>query len=136
MMARRGDQLREHILWTAKDVFLDLGYERTSMDVVSARAQTSKRSVYAHFSSKERLFLGVIELVRELFLSRLKRPGDYAEDPVEALTLFCGRYLEILLYKASIQMLRVSMAEAARFPQQAAQYFETMFADVQKRLSA
>ncbi|MET0427351.1 MAG: helix-turn-helix domain-containing protein, partial [Microvirga sp.] len=60
-MARRGVQLREHILWTAKDVFLELGFERTSMDEVAGRAATSKRTLYAHFESKEKLFLAVIE---------------------------------------------------------------------------
>jgi AcrR family transcriptional regulator len=135
-MARRGDQLREHVLWVAKDVFLEMGFERASMDAVSARAETSKRSVYAHFESKEKLFLAVIELVRGLFLSRLKMPGDYSEKPAEALTMFCGRYLEILLYESSIQMCRISMAETARFPQGATQYFEVMFTEVHTRLSA
>jgi AcrR family transcriptional regulator len=133
-MARRGDQLREHILWIAKDVFLDMGFERASMDVVAARAETSKRSLYAHFESKEKLYLAVIELVRGLFLARLKMPADYAEDPAEALTLFCGRYLEVLLYESSIQMCRISMAETARFPQGAAQHFDVMFTEVETRL--
>ncbi len=135
-MARRGDQLREHILWTAKDVFLEMGFERASMDVVAARAETSKRSLYAHFESKEKLFLAVIDLVRGLFLRRLKMPGDYSDDPAEALVLFCGRYLETLLYQASIQMCRVSMAETERFPEQAAQYFDVLFTQVHARLSA
>jgi AcrR family transcriptional regulator len=135
-MARRGDQLREHILWIAKDVFLEMGFERASMDVVAARAETSKRSLYAHFESKEKLYIAVIDLVRGLFLSRLKMPGDYSEKPAEALTMFCGRYLEILLYQPSIQMCRVSMAETARFPQGAAQHFDVMFTEVHTRLSA
>ena len=135
-MARRGDQLREHILWAAKDVFLEFGFERASMDVVAARAETSKRSVYAHFESKEKLFLAVIDLVRGLFLTRLKMPGDYADEPAEALVRFCARYLEILLYESSIQMLRVSMAETARFPEGAAQHFDVMFTQVHARLNA
>lgn len=135
-MARRGDQLREHILWIAKDVFLEMGFERASMDMVAARAETSKRSLYAHFESKEKLYLAVIDLVLGLFLSRLKMPGDYSEKPAEALTMFCGRYLEILLYQSSIQMCRVSLAETARFPQGAAQHFEVMFTEVHTRLSA
>jgi AcrR family transcriptional regulator len=135
-MARRGDKLSEHILWIAKDVFLEMGFERASMDVVASRAETSKRSLYAHFESKEKLFLAVIELVRGLFLSRLRTPGDYSEKPAEALVMFCGRYLEILLYKGSIQMIRVSMAETERFPEQAAQYFDVLFTQVHSRLSA
>ncbi len=133
-MARRGDALREHILWVAKDVFLETGFERASMDVVAARAETSKRSLYAHFESKEKLYLAVIELVRGLFLSRLRTPADYADDPTEALTLFCGRYLETLLYRASIQMCRVSLAETARFPEGAARHVDVMFTEVERRL--
>ena len=105
------------------------------MDVVAARAGTSKRSLYAHFESKEKLFLAIIELVRGLFLSKLKMPGDYSDKPVEALVLFCGRYLEILLYQGSIQMCRVSMAETARFPEGAAQHFDLIFTQVHARLS-
>ena len=50
--------------------------------------------------------------------------------------MFCGRYLEILLYQGSIQMCRVSMAETARFPEGAAQYFDVLFTQVHARLSA
>ena len=133
-MARRGEQLREHILFTAKDVFLEAGFERASMDVVAARAQTSKRSLYAHFDSKERLFLDVIEFVRGLFLHRIGTPGEHGEDPAEALAQFCARYLETLLYKGSIQMCRMTMAEAVRFPQAATRYFDLMFREVSARL--
>lgn len=135
-MAKRGERLTEHILWIAKEVFLELGFERTTMDVVADRARTSKASLYAHFESKEKLFLAVIELVRSLFLGRLKMPGDYSQKPAEALVMFCGRYLEVALYEASIQMMRVSMAESGRFPDAAAQYFDVIFAQVHSRLSA
>ncbi|HEV2646925.1 MAG TPA: TetR/AcrR family transcriptional regulator [Acidobacteriaceae bacterium] len=135
-MARRGDKLREHILWVAKGVFLEMGFERASMDVVANRAETSKRSVYAHFESKEKLFLAVIELMRGLFLSNLKSPADYSDKPAEALVLFCARYLEILLFEGSIQMCRIGMAETARFPEGAAQYYDVMFAQVHERLGS
>lgn len=134
--ARRGDKLREHILWAAKDVFLEMGFERASMDVVAGRAETSKRSLYAHFENKERLFLAVIELVRGLSLTRLKMPGDYSEKPAEALVMFCSRYLEMMLYEKSIQMCRICMAESSRFAEGAAQYFDVLFTQVQTRLSA
>jgi AcrR family transcriptional regulator len=133
-MARRGDAVREHILYVAKDVFLEMGFERASMDEIAARAETSKRTLYAHFESKEKLYLAVIELVRGLFLSRLKMPGDYSDDPAEALVMFCARYLEVLLFVRSIRMCRLSMAEAERFPEGAAQYFDVIFTTVQERL--
>lgn len=66
----------------------------------------------------------------------LKVPADYSVDPAEALVLFCGRYSEILLYEDSIQMCRVAMAEAVRFPEGAAHHFDVMFREVNARLSA
>jgi AcrR family transcriptional regulator len=135
-MARRGGKLREHILWTAKEVFLEMGFESASMDEVAARAGTSKRSLYAHYQSKEKLFLAFIELVRGLFLSKLKMPGDYSDKPAEALVMFCGRYLEMLLYEGNIKMSRVCMAQTARFPEGAAQYFDVIFNEVHTRLGA
>lgn len=135
-MSRRGHALRDHILSAAKDVFLEVGFERASMDVIAARAQTSKRTLYAHFESKEKLYLAIIEVVREIALSKLLSPGEYAADPAEALTLFCGRYLEGLLFTWTIQMCRMTIAEAERFPEGSARYFDTIFAVPQERLSA
>src|ERR1700733_14154116 len=106
-MARRGEQLRDHILWTAKDVFIEEGFERTSMDVVAARAETSKRSLYAHFPSKDVLFQAVRELVRELSLGRLKTPADYGDDPAEAVVAFCGRFLQLQLWTAALRTFRL-----------------------------
>jgi hypothetical protein len=81
------------------------------------------------------LFLAVVELVRGLFLRKLKMPGEYSTKPAEALTIFCGRYLEMMLYEGTILMCRVCMGEAARFPEGAAQYFDVIFAEVHTRLA-
>ena len=131
----RGDKLSEHILWAAKNVFLEVGFERASMDVIAARAQTSKRTLYAHFESKEKLYLAVIDLVRELVVTKLKMPGDYPGDTTEALMMFCGRFLEILLYARTIQMCRLSIAEVARFPEGSARYFDVIMSIPHERLS-
>jgi AcrR family transcriptional regulator len=135
-MARRGDELREHILWSAKDVFLEMGFERASMDVVAARASTSKRSLYAHFESKDKLFLDVVGLARELYLGRLKTPVDYADDTAEAVALYCGRFLQLLLYEPALRTCRLSIAEAERFPEASALYFEAIFETSCERLAA
>lgn len=135
-MARRGEELRRHILWTAKDVFLQTGFERASMDVVAARAETSKRSLYAHFESKDKLFVAVVDLVRELYLGRLGTPGDYAPDTAEAAVLFCGRFLQLQLWEQSVRTVRLGIAEAERLPQAAAQLYDAVFEATAERLAA
>jgi len=133
---RRGEELRRHILFVAKDVFLETGYERASMDAVAARAGTSKRSLYAHFESKDRLFLAVFDLVRELYLGRLKTPDAYAADPAEAVALFCGRFLQLMTWQPQVRTCRLSIAEAERLPGGSSAYFDAIFATTHERLAA
>jgi AcrR family transcriptional regulator len=135
-MGLRGDELREHILKAAKDIFLEMGFERASMDVVAARAETSKRTLYAHFESKDKLFLAVVDLVRELYLGRLQTPDDYSDDPAEAVVLFCGRFLQLLLWRPALRTCRLSIAEAERLPEASAQYYDAIFTVTHARLAA
>jgi AcrR family transcriptional regulator len=132
---RRGEELRRHILLVAKDVFLETGYERASMDTVAVRAGTSKRSLYAHFESKDKLFLAVLDLIRELYLGRLKTPDAYAEDPAEAVSLFCGRFLQLMVWEPQVRTCRLSIAEAERLPGSSNAYFDAIFATTYERLS-
>lgn len=133
---RRGDELRRHILLAAKDVFLETGYERASMDAVALRAGTSKRSLYAHFESKDKLFLAVLELIRELYLGRLKTPDAYAGEPAEAVARFCGRFLQLMVWEPQVRTCRLTIAEAGRLPGSSHAYFDAIFASTYERLSA
>lgn len=51
---------RAAILQAAKDLFLRLGYEGSSMDAIAAEAKVSKLTVYRHFKDKESLFAAAI----------------------------------------------------------------------------
>jgi TetR/AcrR family transcriptional regulator of autoinduction and epiphytic fitness len=138
-MARRGAELREHILDTAKFAFLESGFERTSMDAVAARAQTSKRSLYAHFPTKDALVLAVVDRVHELFQGRLLTPADYTDasaDPAEAAALFCGRFLQLLGWATILRTCRMGITEAERLPEAAARLYEVFFGTATERLAA
>jgi AcrR family transcriptional regulator len=134
-MSQRSDQLNQTILWAARDVFLEAGFQRASMDDVAIRAGTTKRTVYAHFKNKEQLFLCCFEMVRGFFLGRLRTPESYSDNPTEALVLFCGRFMETLCYKEAIRMCRVCAAEASTFPNEAANYCYVVFSEVEARIA-
>ncbi|MCC6595535.1 MAG: helix-turn-helix transcriptional regulator, partial [Rhodanobacteraceae bacterium] len=51
---------RAAILAAAKRLFLDHGFEGTSMDSIAAEAGVSKLTVYSHFRDKETLFTAAI----------------------------------------------------------------------------
>jgi AcrR family transcriptional regulator len=135
-MARRGEELRRHILFAAKDVFLEMGFERASMDLVASRAETSKRTLYAHFESKDKLFIAVVDLARQLYLGRLGTPGAYSDDDAEAVVLFCGRFLQLLLWEPSLRTCRLSIAETERLPEASAGYHTAIFETSLDRLAA
>lgn len=63
---------RAAILGAARELFLQAGVERTSMDAVAARAGVSKRTVYDYYGDKRRLLLGVVEDAGERALSTLR----------------------------------------------------------------
>lgn len=133
---KRGAELRRHILVTAKNVFLETGYERASMDTVAARAGTSKRSLYAHFANKEALLTAVLDLVRELYLDRLGVPGDYADEPAEAVTLFCARFQQLMVWESQVRTARLVISVAERLPGSSDAYYTAVFGSAQDRLAA
>ena len=51
---------RGAIMGAAERVFISAGYEQASMDTISEEAGVSKRTVYNHFGSKEKLFEAMI----------------------------------------------------------------------------
>jgi TetR/AcrR family transcriptional regulator, regulator of autoinduction and epiphytic fitness len=126
-MTRRGAVLREHILDTAKLAFLEDGFERTSMDAIAARAETSKRSLYAHFPTKDALFLAVLERTRALFGARMRTPAEYSGQPAEAVVRYCGRFVQLLRWSSVARMLRLGIAEADRLPDLAAGLYDVLF---------
>ena len=52
---------RARILDAAEDVFVKEGFERAQLEQIAAKAGNTRGAVYAHFSSKEDLFLALLE---------------------------------------------------------------------------
>jgi TetR/AcrR family transcriptional regulator, mexJK operon transcriptional repressor len=60
-MGRRADPAKEAaILAAARAAFLELPYDRVSMDSIATRAGVSKVTIYAKYQSKEGLFVATI----------------------------------------------------------------------------
>lgn len=84
---------REEILGAALQCFQELGYEKTTIADIKARAKVSTGSLYHHFSSKEQLFAELyLDAIRETQASSLRalKRARSAEEGVRALV---GSYL-------------------------------------------
>jgi AcrR family transcriptional regulator len=63
--AARQAQTRERLVEVARELFLDEGYNATSLDKVALAAGFSKGAVYSNFSGKEELCMAVLDTIHE-----------------------------------------------------------------------
>jgi len=75
-MRIKSAETRSRIVDAAYQSFWRSGFTRTSIDGIAERAEVTKRTVYAHFRSKDDLLAAVLVHYRELAAERLKRIGD------------------------------------------------------------
>ncbi|MDR7380242.1 AcrR family transcriptional regulator [Rhodoferax ferrireducens] len=113
-MKVRTDAKRDAILRTAGEVFLEMGYERTSMAEIAARVGGSKATLYGYFPSKEALFM---TLAHQFGADHIDPAMDELmaavdEDLTTVLERFCERLLVFLSAAETISAHRLVLAEA------------------------
>lgn len=124
---RRSARKRRAILEAATTAFLNNGYLGTSMDEIAARAGVSKQTVYKHFADKERLFVEIVtntvneisDAVYEEVLN-LADSGDIEAD----LRDLARRLLEGVMQPRLLQLRRLVIGEASRFPALGRTFYE------------
>ena len=110
----------------AATLFLEKGYQGTSMDDIAGAAQVSKQTIYTHFANKEDLFaqlvLGNSERVED-FVAGIEE-AIQGEDLEAALGRLARRYLGFVARSEVLRLRRLIIGEAARFPDLARRYYE------------
>lgn len=97
----------------ARRLFLEHGYQATSMEQVAVAMGVAKQTLYNRFESKENLFARVVAEGAERFLVTLREGrGELRQDLIHFARAFRG----ILLSAEGLAMYRLLMGEAARFP--------------------
>ncbi len=112
---RVSESNREAILEAATDLFLELGYDRTSLARVARGAGVSKATLFKQFPTKAELFEAAV-------LAAGDAPrGPFAEPPpgdLQAGLVVLGRaYAELLMRPRVVDMMRTLIAESPRFPE-------------------
>ncbi len=113
----RGDLRREAIVRAATDLFLERGYGGTSIAAVNQRAGGSRTAIYQYFGSKEALFGAIVAQKCGEIVQILGEPHFASLPPREALTRFGLRMAEIVLAPEGIALMRIVIANSARFPE-------------------
>ena len=114
----RSIRKRAAILAGAKAVFLEQGYGSASMDIISERADVSKRTIYKHFDSKYELFAAVVRQLCTNVLPPEKQIDAYKGEPIEeALHALGVQFLQEIYHPDQIALFRIIVAEARQFPE-------------------
>ncbi|MCP2323527.1 TetR/AcrR family transcriptional repressor of mexJK operon [Hamadaea flava] len=123
----RSARKRSAILEAATELFLCNGYQGTSMDEIAAVAAVSKQTVYKNFTDKEQLFgdiiLGATDRVGE-FVDVITAALAETEDLERDLGLVARRYIATVIQPRVLQLRRLLIAEAGRFPDLARAYYQ------------
>ncbi|MFC0106787.1 TetR/AcrR family transcriptional regulator [Kibdelosporangium aridum] len=123
----RSARKRRLIMEAATTLFLRNGYQGTSMDEVAALAAVSKQTVYKNFTDKEGLFSEIIMSVATTVDAFIKLIGDKlhnTENLAQDLPVLARQYLHSVMRPQVLQMRRLLVGEAARFPELARTYYE------------
>jgi TetR/AcrR family transcriptional repressor of mexJK operon len=126
----RSDRKRKVLLLAATEIFLDKGYDGTSMDDVAAKAAVSKPTVYKYFSDKERLFAAVVLATTSDMngLVHLVSETVSGQPSVDSgLLLLARRFLTALMQPRVLRLRRLVMANADRFPDVGRSWYEQGF---------
>lgn len=111
--ATKADQIRE----AARRLFLEHGYETTSMDAIAAEAGVSKRTVYSHFRSKEVLFIELMEAMCQHFGVAPHETIDPSAPPEQFLTAAARFVLGKIMDPRMHSVMRTIIGESAAFPE-------------------
>jgi TetR/AcrR family transcriptional repressor of mexJK operon len=123
----RSDRKRQAVLDTATRLFLQQGYQGTSMDEIASAAEVSKQTVYKQFTDKRQLFTEIILGIT----GRAERIGEMIDalfadivDLERGLANLARIFVAAVLDPQVLQLRRLVISEADRFPDLARAYFE------------
>ncbi|XUW91474.1 TetR/AcrR family transcriptional regulator [Burkholderia sp. M6-3] len=116
---------RNQILDAATRVFLQHGFEGTSMDRVAAESGAARRTLYNQFDGKEALFEAMTARIWASFpVFDITRDEESLRDPKVGLTRLGRAVSDFWIPAEAVAFLRMVIAEGPRFPGLTKTFFE------------
>ena len=113
-MRVKTDARREAILDIATELFREVGYERASMAMISARVGGSKATLYNYFKSKEELFAtAMLEAIEVQGQGLIELLDPAADDIGAVLRRFGEEFLRLVSAPDALAITRTAVAEGA-----------------------
>ncbi|WP_449469161.1 TetR/AcrR family transcriptional regulator [Sphingobium chungangianum] len=122
---KQAGEIEEAILSAAKELFLSVGYETTSMEAVAQAAGVSKRTLYIRHSTKDALMRAVVEdRVRTWSDEASRRNSDTPEEFPESLRRHAQTFIHMLASPEVQKFSQLIATTAHRFPEIAETFYQ------------
>jgi AcrR family transcriptional regulator len=106
------------LLDKALDLFLENGFERTTIDGITASVGMAKRTVYLRYGDKTGLFKASLQRAIEEWIVPVDRLRAVETDNVEETLLKIGQVLVAnIMSPAGLRLMRITNAESGRMPE-------------------
>lgn len=113
------DELRHKILLEAQHLFLQRGYDRTSLQMIADKVNISKSNLYHYFKNKEELFYeltdGAADGLKKLILRLKDKRFDLHTGQREYQMLLTEEVLSLLLAEKYGLLLIMEQAHGTRY---------------------
>ncbi len=98
-IAREREARTNLILDGAERLFVEKGYDQTSINDIAALADFSRTSVYQYFASKEEIYLRILDRYGDLLSERVSRATSSPSPAPEKITAFLEEIRRIIREK-------------------------------------
>ncbi|WP_119679392.1 TetR/AcrR family transcriptional regulator [Indioceanicola profundi] len=113
----RGQARRRALLDAAAALFVEKGFEKTTLSDILERAGGSRATLYELFGDKDGLFRAMMEESNSRILGEMAAcQANSWRTPEEALTQFAISFVKALMDEEGLAVLRILVTEAERIP--------------------
>lgn len=98
-------------------MFLAEGFDRASLDQIAQKAGVSKQTIYSHFADKQALFKAICSELTEKLTVPLRKATSEPLDLRAMLVRLGEDTLAMMLNPASLDLHRLIISAATRFPE-------------------
>ena len=122
---RRKDARPEELVAAALDVFVERGYEATTLADVARRAGVTKGTIYLYFENKEALFKAVVrETIVPVIAKGEELARSFTGSARDLLEQLVREYWRMVGETPLAGIPKLMMAEAATFPELTRFYYD------------
>ena len=123
-MRKDAIQKRKELIKHATEMFLEMGYEKASMNNLVKRSGSSKSTIYKHFRSRQALFIAVLDEKIRDHLAPMENLELTTLSIEEGLKLIGTTGMKVITSKDFVNLCRIIYAESERNPYFGKTYYE------------